>query len=134
MFPSGVQPKEETHSRPDSPESGASSDSEQSDLSSPSFNRDSEFDFNNPPKEINEAEPNRTTILAMAPVGGSFENESDSNSTATARTVLSQQAKDNTSLASLDGEKRIKVTPKPVSLVIFLWETAHLFVAKLSTF
>lgn len=132
LFHAGVQPKVETHSRPDSPESGASSDSDQSDLSSPSFNRDSEFDFTHPPKAPNEAEPNRTTILAMAPIGGSFENESDSNSTATARTVLSQQAKDNTSLASLDGEKRIKVTPKPVSLATFLWRafTCFFFVEK----
>lgn len=105
----GMEPHHEAVSRPDSPES---SSSEESDLSSPSFNRDSDFDFASRTKEISEAQANRDTILAMAPPGGSFENESDSNSTVTARTVLSHQAKDNTSLGSMDSEKRIK--PKPV--------------------
>lgn len=103
---------QETHSRPDSPES---SSSEQSDLSSPSFNRDSDFDFATRTKEITEAQSSRDTILAMAPIGGSFENESDSNSTVTARTVLSHQAKDNMSLGSMDGEKRAR--PKPVGFL-----------------
>lgn len=106
-----MEPHRETHSRADSP---ASSSSDESDLSSPSFNRDSEFDFAGRSKDIVEAQPNRENILAMAPIGGSFENESDSNSTATARTVLSQQAKDNASLGSAEGEKRVKPTPKPV--------------------
>lgn len=110
-FPDGMEPKKYqlTDSRPDSPQSSASSES---DLSSPSFNRDSEFEFK-VAKDIVEAEPTRDNILAMAPIGGSFENESDSNSTTTAKTILSNQMKD-TMTPTNDSEKP-KRLPKTVS-------------------
>lgn len=108
-----MEPRTVVDLKPDSPQSSSSSES---DLSSPSFNRDSEFDFATQVKDVIEAQPNRDNILAMAPISGSFENESDSNSTATAKTVLSSQttAKDNMSLGSSESEKRSKVSPKPV--------------------
>lgn len=100
--------RETTDSRPDSPQSDDSSS--ESDLSSPSFNRDSDFDFANRTKDVVEAEPNRTNILAMAPIGGSFENESDSNSTATTKTML-PSPKDT---SPAEGDKRSRAPPKPV--------------------
>lgn len=106
--------KETTDSRPDSPQSDDSSS--ESDLSSPSFNRDSDFDFANRTKDVVEAEPNRTNILAMAPIEGSFENESDSNSTATTKTMLASPK--DTSPA--EGEKRSRAPPKPVRFLRFL--------------
>lgn len=117
-FPEGMEPRTVVDFRPDSPQSSSSSES---DLSSPSFNRDSEFDFAAQVKDVIEAQPNRDNILAMAPIGESFENESDSNSTATAKTVLSSQttAKDNMSLGSSEIEKRSKVPPKPVRCSYF---------------
>lgn len=104
----------ETDSRPDSPQSSSSS---QSDLSSPSFNRDSEFDFAAKTKDFIEAPTNRDNILAMAPVGGgSFENESDTNSTATTKTIQMSPnlLKDNSSSGSTDSIEKRRV-PKPVS-------------------
>lgn len=103
---------EQTDSRPDSPQSDDSSSGE-SDLSSPSFNRDSDFDFATQAKDVIEAEPARDNILAMAPPGaGSFENESDTNSTVTTKTIL-PSPKDISPAES--GEKRtIRAPPKPV--------------------
>uniref|UniRef100_A0A1B0DB96 Uncharacterized protein n=1 Tax=Phlebotomus papatasi TaxID=29031 RepID=A0A1B0DB96_PHLPP len=93
QYPAGMEPIQADDARPDSPQSSSSS---RSDLSSPSFNRDSEFEF--PGKVKNE-------ILAKEKEeGGSFENESDSNSTTTPKTIVSGQ---NTSKESLiDGERR----------------------------
>lgn len=98
QFPEGVVPssKEEVE-RADSPQSTSSS---RSDLSSPSFNRDSEFEY--PPKDKlahpqathAEKDISRDTIGATIPApttASSFENESDSNSTTTAKTVVSGQ-------------------------------------------
>lgn len=112
-FPEGMEPREprgiETDSRPDSPQSDDSSS--ESDLSSPSLNRDSDFDFAVKSKDVIEAEPNRDNILAMAPIGGSFENESDTNSTVTTKTILASP-KDN---QAPDGmEKKGRGPSKPV--------------------
>lgn len=108
-FSTGMEPRRETtDSRPDSPQSDDSSS--ESDLSSPSFNRDSDFDFANRSKDVIEAEPNRSNILAMAPIEGSFENESDTNSTATTKTLLPSPK--DTSPAEAD--KRSRAPTKPV--------------------
>lgn len=106
-FPDGMEPRGmENHSRPDSPQSSSSS---QSDLSSPSFNRDSEFDFVAQTADIIEAPTDRDNILAMAPIGGSFENESDSNSAGTVKAVLPN------SLSTSTESTALKNRPKPVS-------------------
>ncbi|XP_074032253.1 LOW QUALITY PROTEIN: rab3 GDP-GTP exchange factor [Leptinotarsa decemlineata] len=77
QYPGGEVPQ----ARSDSPQSSSSSDS---DLSSPSFNRDSELDF---------AEKLRSERVNVAKIdkdeAGSCENESDSNSTTTPKTVVS---------------------------------------------
>lgn len=82
-FPVGMEPKTQS---PDSrPDSACSSSSSQSDLSSPSFNRDSEFEAKLASEEVLKEKQD----VPLAPtVGGSFENESDSNSTATAKTII----------------------------------------------
>lgn len=67
--------------RSDSPQSSSSSDS---DLSSPSFNRDSDLEFCN--KLKNEQ---ASSIKTDKDDTGSCENESDSNSTTTPKTVVS---------------------------------------------
>lgn len=88
QYPGGVQiPVKEEVDRPDSP---ASTSSSRSDLSSPDFNKDSEFEFppkakERPPKE-KELEKNEDVV-----VGGSFENESDTNSTGTPKTMVPGQ-------------------------------------------
>lgn len=104
-----------TDSRPDSPQSDDSSECE-SDLSSPSFNRDSDFDFASQAKDVIEAEPNRDNILAMAPPGaGSFENESDTNSTVTTKTIL-PSPKDSSPADSVE-KRTVRAPSKPVSNV-----------------
>ncbi|CAG9838073.1 unnamed protein product [Diabrotica balteata] len=67
--------------RSDSPQSSSSSES---DLSSPSFNRDSELEFGNKIKS-EQAHVSKTDRDET----GSYENESDSNSTTTPKTVVS---------------------------------------------
>lgn len=67
--------------RSDSPQSSSSSDS---DLSSPSFNRDSDLEFCNKLKNESASLPK-----ADKDDTGSCENESDSNSTTTPKTVVS---------------------------------------------
>lgn len=102
---------EPTDSRPDSPQSDDSSS--ESDLSSPSFNRDSEFDFATQAKDVIEAEPSRDNILAMAPTGaGSFENESDTNSTVTTKTILPSPK--DVSPAEITEKRAARAPPKPV--------------------
>ncbi|XP_055681928.1 MAP kinase-activating death domain protein isoform X2 [Lutzomyia longipalpis] len=94
QYPPGMEPIQDVHVRPDSPQSSSSS---RSDLSSPSFNRDSEFEF---PGKVKTD----TLVAKEKEEGGSFENESDSNSTTTPRTIVSGQ---NTSKESLiDSERR----------------------------
>ncbi|XP_055298322.1 MAP kinase-activating death domain protein isoform X7 [Sitodiplosis mosellana] len=114
-FPEGMEPRgQPTDSRPDSPQSDDSSECE-SDLSSPSFNKDSDFDFATQAKDVIEAEPSRDNILAMAPPGAdSFENESDSNSTVTTKTIL-PSSKDNSPAESGEKSARIRAPPKPIS-------------------
>lgn len=82
QYPEGMKPKQDD--RPDSP---ASSTSSRSDLSSPTFDRDSEFEFN----------PRTRSETMTSGKGnekeddGSFENESDSNSTTTPKTIVSKE-------------------------------------------
>nr|CAH7754231.1 unnamed protein product [Callosobruchus chinensis] len=75
QYPGGEAPL----MRADSPRSSSSSDS---DLSSPDFNRDSELEFGNKMK-------NEQVHIAKTDNEGSYENESDSNSTTTPKTVVS---------------------------------------------
>lgn len=118
-FPEGMEPRPKSpESRPDSPDSTASS---KSDLSSPSFNRDSEFDFpqgatemmtntaasqKKPDVEVRDKEKAETLHVTAVQTGGSFENESDSNSTTTTKTILSGQAISNEVVTAPEGEKR----------------------------
>lgn len=107
-----MEPRRPSHdSRPDSPQSDDSSS--ESELSSPSFNRDSDFDFANQTKDVTEAEPNRDNILAMAPIGASFENESDTNSSGTTKTILPSSKEALTE----NNDKRVRVPPKPVGFI-----------------
>lgn len=99
-----MEPRKELNdSRPGSPQSDDSSS--ESDLSSPSFNRDSDFESRT--RDVIEAEPSRNSILAMA-IEGSFENESDTNSTATAKTILPS------SVEAENHDKKNRVPQKPV--------------------
>ncbi|CAH1174243.1 unnamed protein product [Phaedon cochleariae] len=80
QYPGGEVPQ----ARSESPQSSSSSDS---DLSSPSFNRDSELEF------VGRAKNEQVSAVKTAfDESGSFENESDSNSTATPKTVVSSTA------------------------------------------
>ncbi|XP_059619149.1 MAP kinase-activating death domain protein isoform X5 [Phlebotomus argentipes] len=99
QYPVGMEPVKIDDARPDSPQSSSSS---RSDLSSPSFNRDSEFEF--PGKAKSE-----TLLAKEKEEGGSFENESDSNSTTTPKTIVSGQ---NTSKESLIDSERRSATAK----------------------
>lgn len=105
QYPAGVQiPVKEEVDRPDSP---ASSSSSRSDLSSPDFNKDSEFEF--PPKakerpaKEKEFEKNDEVI-----VGGSFENESDTNSTGTPKTMVPGQLIRREG-SDLDNKKKVRL-------------------------
>lgn len=114
-FPEGMAPRIELEDRPDSPQSSSSS---RSDLSSPSFNRDSEFEFG--PKAIKAAaeEATATPKIEKEEGGGSFENESDSNSTTTAKTIVSGQATSKESLTGTADARRITskgAGPPPIS-------------------
>lgn len=81
-----MEPREELNkSRAGSPHSEDSSSD--SDLSSSSYNRDSDLESNK--RDVVEAEPSRENILSMAPIVGTFENESDSKSIVTTRHILS---------------------------------------------
>lgn len=85
LYPDGMQPRRDDQDRPDSPTSSTSS---RSDLSSPTFDRDSEIEFN--------PQTRSTTVLSGGrgndrEEGGSFENESDSNSTTTPKTIISKE-------------------------------------------
>lgn len=102
-----MEPRNESNgSRPDSPQSDDSSS--ESDLSSPSFNR--EINFANT-KDVIEAEPSRNTILNMAPLSTGFENEPDSNLAAKSNLTQSTDFIDNT-------DKKSRVLPKSVSLFL----------------
>lgn len=94
QYPEGMHMKKEIQERSDSPVSSTSS---RSDLSSPTFDRDSEFEFN--PRTRSETMLSGNKINDKDDLG-SFENESDSNSTTTPKTIIS---KDN---LTEDTEKR----------------------------
>lgn len=103
---SGMEPRREScGSRPDSPQSDDSSS--ESDLSSPSFNRD--IDFASRTKDVIEAEPCRDNILDMAPLGISFEKEPNTSPINTTKTILSPpiDLADST-------ERKSRVLTKPV--------------------
>ncbi|XP_017780292.1 PREDICTED: MAP kinase-activating death domain protein isoform X2 [Nicrophorus vespilloides] len=87
LYPEGEYPDDD---RPGSAQS--SSSTSQSDLSSPSFNRDSEFEFGK------KAE----TQAVVKDECGSLENESDSNSTTTPKTIVSTSIKTESPGSDLD--------------------------------
>ncbi|XP_044254409.1 MAP kinase-activating death domain protein isoform X3 [Tribolium madens] len=88
QYPDGEPP-------PDRTESPQSSSSSESDLSSPSFNRDSELEFGRQKTEqVTEKETE------------SFENESDSNSTTTPKTIMSSNTIKPESPGSTTSEER----------------------------
>ncbi|KAJ8942573.1 hypothetical protein NQ318_010381 [Aromia moschata] len=97
LYPDGGPPVV----RSDSPQSSSSSDS---DLSSPSFNRDSELEFGNKLKseQVTSGKTDREET-------GSYENESDSNSTTTPRTVVSTN---NVKPMSPTSEAERPITPR----------------------
>ncbi|XP_038111583.1 MAP kinase-activating death domain protein isoform X3 [Culex quinquefasciatus] len=110
-YPDGMKPpKAEAADDAERPDSPASTSSSRSDLSSPSFNRDSEFEFN--PKARAEAQ------IVVKPAKeleqGSFENESDSNSTTTPKTIMS---KESAGSLDADGGRRTRMgkIPPPLS-------------------
>lgn len=82
QYPEGMVVHTEVNERAGSPHSTSSS---RSDLSSPDFNRDSEFEFN--PKTRSETQ----TVKNEKDEIGSFENESDSNSTTTPKTIIAKE-------------------------------------------
>lgn len=104
-----MEPKvQNEEDRPDSPQSSSSS---RSDLSSPSFNRDSEFDGQKIIK------PEAVAAKTEKEDGcGSFENESDSNSTNTTKTIVSGQTTSKESIVDKDMEKR-RIAKVPVRII-----------------
>lgn len=114
-FPEGMEPKPKTtDSRAESPQSSSSS---RSDLSSPSFNRDSEFE---PEKNKASAEvmlrehKDSGEASSLAPISGSFEN--DSTSTATAKTTATDQTPQRESPVGAESEKRSRL-PRGVVII-----------------
>ncbi|KAG5681528.1 hypothetical protein PVAND_010952 [Polypedilum vanderplanki] len=101
QYPEGheveIERIEEDFERPDS---AASSSSSRSDLSSPSFNRDSEFEFN--PKTRSEIQTTRQVEKDKEEVG-SFESENSSSFTTTKTTIHKE------------GETIKKRIPPPIS-------------------
>ncbi|KAJ8976032.1 hypothetical protein NQ317_003573 [Molorchus minor] len=105
LYPDGEVPVV----RSDSPQSSSSSDS---DLSSPSFNRDSELELGNKQKA-------EQASLCKTDETGSCENESDSNSTTTPKTVISsnnvrqQSPTSETEKPTTPRKSRHSITPVP---------------------
>lgn len=95
QYPHGLEPQKRTESRPGSPQSDDDDedddddDSSRSDLSSPDFNRDSEIEGKG--KAAQGEDEEHLTPKTKEDPAGSFENESDSNSTATARTIVTKE-------------------------------------------
>lgn len=119
-FPEGMEPKPiKTDSRPDSPQSSSSS---RSDLSSPSFNRDSEFEFPDKRKESAEVvlrgKRDSEEAGSLPPVSGSFENESDSTSTTTAKAIIPDQMANKESPTTTEQEKRARLAKGVVSMIL----------------
>ncbi|XP_070506182.1 MAP kinase-activating death domain protein isoform X4 [Chironomus tepperi] len=82
QYPEGHEEVEKIEEDFERPDSAASSSSSRSDLSSPSFNRDSEFEFN--PKTKSETQTTRQTEKEEV---GSFESENSSSITTTKTTI-----------------------------------------------
>lgn len=78
QYPEGHEVSERIEEDYERPDSAASSSSSRSDLSSPSFNRDSEFEFN--PKTKSETQTTKQTEKEDI---GSFESENSSSITTT---------------------------------------------------
>lgn len=106
LYPDGMKPRGDDHSRPDSPTSSTSS---RSDLSSPTFDRDSEIEYN--------PQTRSTTVLSGKgnEKEGSFENESDSNSTTTPKTIISKE-----NLVEETRSNSSRAMKAPVSFYFFL--------------
>ncbi|EAT47423.1 AAEL001442-PA [Aedes aegypti] len=104
-YPEGMKPPQPEADDADRPDSPTSTSSSRSDLSSPP---DSECEFN--PKARAEMQAAAKTAKEQQ---GSFENESDSNSTTTPKTIVSKE-----SSGSLDAEgkrNRLGKIPPPLS-------------------
>ncbi|XP_021700967.1 MAP kinase-activating death domain protein isoform X4 [Aedes aegypti] len=104
-YPEGMKPPQPEADDADRPDSPTSTSSSRSDLSSPP---DSECEFN--PKARAEMQ---AAAKAAKEQQGSFENESDSNSTTTPKTIVSKE-----SSGSLDAEgkrNRLGKIPPPLS-------------------
>uniref|UniRef100_A0A182NAC6 MAP kinase-activating death domain protein n=1 Tax=Anopheles dirus TaxID=7168 RepID=A0A182NAC6_9DIPT len=110
-FPEGMQPQAREPSGAEQHDSAESTSSSQSDLSSPSFNRDSEFEFN--PKTRNEVH----LVVRPEREHGSFENESDSNSTTTPKTIVSKDSGGSHETAPGGAKRTGKLSkiPPPIS-------------------
>uniref|UniRef100_A0A182XXW1 MAP kinase-activating death domain protein n=1 Tax=Anopheles stephensi TaxID=30069 RepID=A0A182XXW1_ANOST len=109
-FPEGMQPQPREPSGTEQADSAESTSSSQSDLSSPSFNRDSEFEFN--PKTRNEVH----LVVKPEREQGSFENESDSNSTTTPKTIVSKDsAGSHDAVAGAKRSGKLCKIPPPIS-------------------
>lgn len=98
QYPHGMEPQKRSESRPGSPQTDDDDDddddddSSQSDLSSPDFNRDSEIEGKGKAASSQGDDEGRLTPRVKEDLGGSFENESDSNSTATAKTIVARES------------------------------------------
>ncbi|XP_071056798.1 MAP kinase-activating death domain protein isoform X2 [Onthophagus taurus] len=100
LYPDGDIPE----NRPDSPQSSSSSTN--SELSSPSYNRDSELEFSNRLKT--ESQPVQKDKDKEE--SGSLENESDSNSTTTPKTIISTSKQDSPTSVSADTSEKVRKT------------------------
>lgn len=113
LYPDGMQPRRDEQDRADSPTSSTSS---RSDLSSPTFDRDSEIEFNPQTRSATMLKGNDRED------GGSFENESDSNSTTTPKTIISKEN-------LIEEEKRStssRSIKTPVSTIKTITVTSHI--------
>lgn len=107
-FPDGMEPRSKT---PDSdPGTPGSSSSSQSDLSSTSLNRDVEYEYPGRPKEPIALPQDKNGSISAVTGVGSFENESDTNSTVTARTTISDQPIHRDKLGSESDNRHPKVS------------------------
>lgn len=95
QYPEGVIIKTAELDRKKDSSPHSSNSSSRSDLSSPDFNRDSEFEFN--PRTKSEV---LTAKVEKEDIGdiGSFENESDSNSTTTPKTIKESETRKRVNL------------------------------------
>lgn len=122
-FPVGMQPRTKTpESEPGSPGSSSSS---QSDLSSPSNNRDVEFEYPGRHRD-SVADDKGVHTQTSAVIGGSFENESDSNSTITMKTAVPGKPLSKEILSTgTDGDNRREPKVKIVQISIHIFHTIH---------